>query len=127
MQVLGIDHVQLGIPRGGEERARAFYRDILGLPERAKPPELVGRGGCWFETDRVKIHLGVDPDFRPATKAHPGLLVSDLHGIVERCRQAGLEAKVEGSPLEGYRRAFLHDPFGNRLELMQRERLEALE
>lgn len=109
------------MPRGGEERARAFYRDILGLPERPKPPQLAARGGCWFESDRVKIHLGVDPNFRPATKAHPGLLVGGLREILEQCRQAGLEATLENVPLEGYRRAFLLDPFGNRLELLEPE------
>jgi catechol 2,3-dioxygenase-like lactoylglutathione lyase family enzyme len=72
MVVARLDHVQLPIPEGGEDRARWFYRDILGLPEIPKPPHLAKRGGCWFERGALKVHLGVDPDFRPAQKAHPG-------------------------------------------------------
>jgi catechol 2,3-dioxygenase-like lactoylglutathione lyase family enzyme len=116
--ILGIDHVQLAMPAGGEEQARRFYGGILGLPEVPKPPELARRGGCWFESDRVKIHLGVDKIFHPATKAHPGLLVSDLPAIIERCRAQGFDI-INDAPLPGYERVFLSDPFGNRLELMQ--------
>jgi catechol 2,3-dioxygenase-like lactoylglutathione lyase family enzyme len=119
MSIIGIDHIQLAMPAGQEERARKFYRDVLGLPETPKPPDLAKRGGCWFETDHIKIHLGVDKDFHPATKAHPGLLVSDLQAIVERCRQRGFEI-VNDAPLEGYQRVYVNDPFGNRLELMQK-------
>jgi catechol 2,3-dioxygenase-like lactoylglutathione lyase family enzyme len=119
MIIIGIDHVQLAMPRGEEDRARAFYHDVLELPERPKPPELAARGGCWFETDAVKIHLGVEPDFRPATKAHPGLLVADLGSLLARCRERGVQA-TEPELLEGTRRAFVNDPFGNRIELMER-------
>jgi catechol 2,3-dioxygenase-like lactoylglutathione lyase family enzyme len=118
--IIGIDHVQLAMPSGAEQRARAFYRDVLGLPETPKPPALAQRGGCWFESDRVKIHLGVDKNFHAATKAHPGLLVIDLQGIVERCRAHGFDV-IDDAPLEGYRRIFLSDPFGNRLELMEKK------
>jgi hypothetical protein len=93
--------------------------DKTDLPVSCKPPDLAKRGGCWFETDRVKIHLGIDRDFHPATKAHPGLLVSDLQAIIERCRERGF-AIVDEAPLEGYQRIFINDPFGNRLELMQK-------
>lgn len=119
MPIIGIDHVQLAMPAGQEEQARGFYRDVLGLPETPKPPDMARRGGCWFESDRVKIHLGVDKSFHPATKAHPGLLVSELQAIVERCRERGI-AIIDDAPLPGYRRVFVHDPFGNRLELMQK-------
>lgn len=118
MSILGIDHVQLAMPAEGEELARSFYGYALGLPETPKPPELAKRGGCWFESAHVKIHIGVDPTFQPATKAHPGLLVSDLHRILDRCRELGL--KIVDEPLEGYRRVYVNDPFGNRVELMQK-------
>ncbi len=107
------------MPAGGEDRARAFYRDVLGLPERPKP-DVAGRGGCWFESSQVKIHLGVDPTFRAATKAHPGLLVTDLAGILERSRQLGLQT-VDAPAFGGCQRAFVTDPFGNRIELMERQ------
>jgi catechol 2,3-dioxygenase-like lactoylglutathione lyase family enzyme len=118
MPVIAIDHVQLAMPAGGEERARAFYRDVLGVPEVPKPADLAARGGCWFESATVKIHLGVEQAFRPATKAHPGLLVSGLQHITELCRRQQLEV-VEGSPVGNCLRVFVNDPFGNRLELMQ--------
>ena len=119
MPVTGVDHVQLAMPAGGENQARAFYRDVLGVPERPKPADLAGRGGCWFESDTVKLHLGVDKSFRAATKAHPGLLVSGLAGIVEHCRRLGLEVN-EAAAFGGCTRVFVHDPFGNRIELMER-------
>lgn len=118
MPVVGLDHVQLAMPAGGEDRARSFYRDVLGVPERPKP-DTAGRGGCWFESESVKIHLGVDKSFHAATKAHPGLLVSGLQAIVERSRQLGLEV-ADAPPFDGCRRVFVTDPFGNRLELMER-------
>jgi catechol 2,3-dioxygenase-like lactoylglutathione lyase family enzyme len=115
--ILGIDHVQLAMPAGREDDARDFYSRLLGLPERTKPPELAKRGGAWFETDAVKIHLGVEADFRPARKAHPALLVRDLRGLVERLHQAGIE--VVEDALAGHHRVYVSDPFGNRLELME--------
>jgi catechol 2,3-dioxygenase-like lactoylglutathione lyase family enzyme len=117
--VIGIDHIQLAMPAGREDEARGFYHDILGLPETPKPPELAKRGGCWFETGAVKIHLGVDKNFHPATKAHPGLPVSDLRTIVERCGERGVTI-ADDAPLDGYARIFVSDPFGNRIELMQK-------
>lgn len=120
MTIIGLDHVQLAMPPGGEDRARAFYGGVLALPERAKPPALAARGGCWFETDAVKIHLGVEQDFRPSAKAHPGLLVGDLDGLLARCREMGFRATVP-ELLEAARRAFVHDPFGNRIELIERQ------
>jgi catechol 2,3-dioxygenase-like lactoylglutathione lyase family enzyme len=118
MPVRSIEHVQLAMPAGGEDAARAFYRDLLGLPERAKPPHLAARGGCWFESDTVKIHLGVEADFRPAKKAHPALLIDDLAGLVRVLSEAGVEL-VDDEPLEGFDRVYAYDPFGNRLELME--------
>jgi catechol 2,3-dioxygenase-like lactoylglutathione lyase family enzyme len=119
MSIIGVDHVQLAMPPGSEARARAFYGDVLELPERPKPPELAARGGCWFESESVKIHLGVEQDFRPSAKAHPGLLVDDLDSVLSRCRQKGFQAS-EPELIEATRRAFVQDPFGNRIELMER-------
>ena len=117
MTIVGIDHVQLAMPAGREAEARDFYSRLLEIPEKAKPAELAKRGGAWFENGAVRIHLGVEADFRPARKAHPALLVRDLGGLVERLRQAGVQ--VVDDALAGYHRVFVSDPFGNRLELME--------
>ncbi|HET8929539.1 MAG TPA: VOC family protein [Acidimicrobiales bacterium] len=118
MPVRLIDHVQLAMPPGGEHAARGFYTGLLGLPERPKPAHLTSRGGCWFETTTVKIHLGVESDFRPARKAHPAFLVENLGELVDRLRAARV-ALVDDEPLEGYDRVYAYDPFGNRLELLE--------
>jgi catechol 2,3-dioxygenase-like lactoylglutathione lyase family enzyme len=118
MTFIAIDHIQLAMPAGEEEAARRFYRDLLGLTEMPKPPALAARGGCWFEQGNVKVHLGVEPDFRPARKAHPGFLVDDLSGLVQKLQEAGL-AIARDEPLPGYDRCHVADPFGNRIEFMQ--------
>ena len=120
MEIYGVDHVQLALPHGGEDQARAFYTGVLGLREVAKPPHLASRGGAWFESGSVKIHLGVDPDFRPARKAHPALLVQDLDELIRSCESEG-HPVVDEQPLDGCRRVFVYDPFGNRIELMERQ------
>jgi len=117
--VVGIDHVQLAMPAGQEETARQFYAGLLGLTEVAKPSHLVARGGAWFENADVRIHLGVDPEFRPAKKAHPGLLVSDLKALLEIIRSAGHHVS-DGDLREAYEHAYVADPFGNRIELIEK-------
>jgi catechol 2,3-dioxygenase-like lactoylglutathione lyase family enzyme len=114
--ITGIDHVQLAMPAGREAEARAFYAGLLGMPEVPKPAELAPRGGAWFESARVKIHLGVDPEFRPARKAHPALLVRGLAELAARLRAAG--CRVADDPVDGRLRVYVDDPFGNRLELI---------
>ena len=116
--LLAIDHVQLAMPAGGEAAARGFYGDVLGLPETPKPAHLAKRGGCWFESDALKIHLGVEADFCPARKAHPGLLVSDLPALKAKLSDGGFTPK-DDEPLEGYDRIYVDDPFGNRIELLE--------
>lgn len=117
--IIGLDHVQLAMPTGGEEQARAFYGGILGLTETTKPADLALRGGCWFEGGGVNLHLGVEEPFSPARKAHPALLVSDLAGLRARLLDARI-AFADGTPLDGYVRGDVSDPFGNRIELMQK-------
>ena len=117
--ILAIDHVQIAMPAGREAEARAFYSGLLGLPEREKPENLARRGGCWFEQGAVKIHLGVDPDFHAATKAHPAFLVADLKALAAKVEAAGCRVAAD-EPLQGYERLYVYDPFGNRIELMQR-------
>jgi catechol 2,3-dioxygenase-like lactoylglutathione lyase family enzyme len=120
VKVRNIDHVQLAMPPGEEERARTFYGGVLGLTEVLKPADLAKRGGVWFEQDTVKIHLGVETDFRPARKAHPALIVEGLAEIIARCTRLGYAAKPDVS-VDGYRRIHVDDPFGNRIELMERD------
>jgi catechol 2,3-dioxygenase-like lactoylglutathione lyase family enzyme len=118
MPIRALDHVQLAMPEGEEEKARAFYDRLLGMPEVPKPKNLRTRGGCWFESGQLKIHLGVDPDFRPARKAHPAFIVDGLDELVSALSKAGYPV-VEDEPLAGYNRRYVSDPFGNRIELME--------
>lgn len=112
-----IEHVQLAMPKGEEGRARAFYRDLLGLPEIQKPARLAASGGAWFERGELKVHLGVEEDFRPARKAHAAFVVDDLAALAGALEAAGSEVILDDR-LPGYDRFFTSDPFGNRLEFM---------
>jgi catechol 2,3-dioxygenase-like lactoylglutathione lyase family enzyme len=116
----GLHHVQLAIPAGGEERCRWFWGDALGMVEAEKPPALAARGGCWFRGGGLEVHLGVETDFIPARKAHPGIEVSGLDALAERLTAAGVEVSWDGE-FPGYRRFYAHDPFGNRLEFLEPE------
>jgi catechol 2,3-dioxygenase-like lactoylglutathione lyase family enzyme len=118
MKVYAIEHVQLAMPPNGEDSARSFYVGVLGLTEKPKLPHLAKRGGVWFEQGELKIHVGVESDFRPARKAHPALLVEGLDELIRQCEQSGAPV-IWGEPIEGFRRAFVSDPFGNRIELME--------
>ncbi len=118
MSLVRIEHVQLAMPAGGEAEAIAFYEGVLQLSQVPKPPHLAARGGCWFERADLKVHLGVDTDFRPATKAHPAFIVEDLPALVGRLREAGYRV-VDDEPLDGFDRIYVDDPFGNRIELME--------
>ncbi len=118
MQIEGLNHVQLAMPAGGEDAARRFYEGVLEIPEVTKPLHLAKRGGCWFERGTLKVHLGVEQDFRPAKKAHPAFTVTDLPALIARMEAAGF-TPVEDEPLEGYNRRYVADPFGNRIELME--------
>jgi catechol 2,3-dioxygenase-like lactoylglutathione lyase family enzyme len=119
VRFLGFHHVQLAMPSGREAEAVAFYGGVLGLNEVPKPQELAGRGGRWFRSGAVEVHLGVEEPFVQARKAHPALLVDDLAGLEGRLRAAGVEP-VADVELEGHRRVHVSDPFGNRLELIER-------
>lgn len=118
-RVVGLDHVQVAIPLEGEDLARWFYGEVLGLRETRKPAVLLGRGGMWYTCGDLTLHIGLDPDFRPAWKAHPALRVDCLAGVRARLESAGCEIKTD-VPLPGYHRLETRDPFGNRVELMQR-------
>ena len=118
-RIIAIDHVQLAMPAGGEDVARAFYDGVLGLTELPKPTELAGRGGAWFAAGHVQVHLGVEADFHPARKAHPALEVQGLGALVARCEAAGI-AVTRDVPLPGVNRVHIADPFGNRIELVER-------
>ncbi|MFN4357800.1 VOC family protein [Sphingopyxis alaskensis] len=116
---LTIDHVQLAIPIGGEDAARSFYGVLLGLSELPKPPEMVGRGGCWFQLGSQQLHVGVEADFHAAKKAHIALATDELAALRHRIEAAG-HATKDDSPVEGRYRFFAEDPFGNRIEFMDR-------
>jgi len=113
-----IHHVQLSCPAGSEPALRAFYAGVLGLSEIPKPPLLAPRGGCWFRGDGIELHLGVEADFRPARKAHPGLLVHGIDDWAGRLEASGADV-VWAEDIPGMRRFHSHDPLGNRLEFLE--------
>ncbi|MBV7340125.1 VOC family protein [Chloroflexi bacterium TSY] len=118
MQLVGIDHVQLAMPEGAEDKARQFYGRLLGLKEVDKPEPLASRGGCWFETPGVIVHLGVEEGFVAARKAHPAFLVSNLDELWKALKNSGAEVVADTS-LSDVRRFHTEDPFGNRIEFIQ--------
>ena len=118
MLIMGLDHIQLVMPAGAEAAARSFYGQLLGLEEIAKPEALRSRGGCWFRTPDIQLHLGVEANFAPAQKAHPAFLVSDLMGCQQILVQAG-NTIVPDTTIPGVERFYTVDPFGNRLEFIQ--------
>lgn len=119
LTILAIDHIQLAMPHSKEDEARAFYVDLLGFVEIPKPVQLTGRGGAWFSAGTVNLHLGVEADFRPAQKAHPAFLVDDLPALLERLEANGITI-TRDVVLGGFERAHILDPFGNRIELMEK-------
>ncbi|MGY4399119.1 catechol 2,3-dioxygenase-like lactoylglutathione lyase family enzyme [Sphingomonas sp. UYAg733] len=114
---LTLNHVQIAVPAGGEAAARRFFGEMLELTELPKPAELAARGGCWFALGDRQLHLGIDPDFRAAKKAHIALSTDDLDALEARLTAAGYPIRTD-SPVGGHRRFFTEDPFGNRLELI---------
>jgi catechol 2,3-dioxygenase-like lactoylglutathione lyase family enzyme len=113
-----LHHVQVSMPPGEEDAARAFYAGVLGMTEVPKPPVLARRGGVWFRTDGVELHLGVEPGFRPARKAHPGFVVVGLDHLAARLSAHGTPPRWDDD-FPGHRRCYADDPFGNRLEFLE--------
>lgn len=112
------DHVQIAMPAGAEDRAREFYVDALGMEEVRKPAELATRGGVWFSSGPLQLHLGVAENFQPATKAHPALRCRDYEALIAQLHERGVEVRETERLSDGRRRAFVADPFGNRIELL---------
>ncbi|MEF3354998.1 VOC family protein [Paenibacillus sp. GYB006] len=118
---VGIDHVQLAGPPGCESEARHFYSEILGFTEIPKPEVLQKRGGVWFLCGSHEVHIGVQADFSPATKAHPAFDVKQLEALRSYLVDQGIPVIADDARQEeGVVRFYLHDPFGNRLEFMER-------
>ncbi|MFF4362481.1 VOC family protein [Streptomyces sp. NPDC001604] len=118
--ITAVDHVQLAAPPGSEDRLRAYYAGVLGMAEIPKPPVLAARGGCWFQAGSVQLHLGVEQDFRPAKKAHPGLRVTGIERYAARLQAHGAQVEWDDN-LPGHRRFYSEDPVGNRLEFLEPE------
>jgi catechol 2,3-dioxygenase-like lactoylglutathione lyase family enzyme len=116
---LALHHVQLSVPAGAEDECRRFWVDTLGFLELRKPPELAARGGIWVRADNLEIHLGVEADFQPARKAHPGILVADLDALGRHFQSRGVDITWDDS-FPGFRRFYATDNCGNRLEFLQR-------
>ncbi|SFX56901.1 Catechol 2,3-dioxygenase [Thermoactinomyces sp. DSM 45891] len=118
-QLEGLDHIQLAAPADSEETARTFFSDVLGMNEIPKPDNLKKRGGVWFSVGAQQLHIGIQKDFSPAKKAHPAFQVKNLEGLREQLIQNKIEV-IDDEPLEGTNRFYVHDPFGNRIEFLER-------
>lgn len=118
MNIVGLDHVQIAMPPGGETAARGFYGGLLGMHDVTKPEGLAGRGGCWFGGKGVAIHLGIEEPFTPQRKAHPAFRVADLEAACMLFEAAGVPVTRDNS-VPHVRRFYVSDPFGNRLEFIQ--------
>lgn len=116
--VLDIDHVQLAAPKGSEVAARTFFGELLGLAELDKPESLRARGGCWFAIGSRQLHIGVEEPFRPSLKAHPAFAVRDIEALFERLERSHVECSWDAA-IDGRRRFFASDPWGNRLEFTE--------
>lgn len=120
-----VDHVQLAAPPGSEDLLRAYYAGVLGMTEIPKPPLLAARGGCWFRAGEVQLHLGIESDFRPARKAHPGLRVTGIETYAARLEARGALVTWDDN-LPGHKRFYSEDPVGNRLEFLEPEAADQL-
>lgn len=116
--ITAVDHVQLAAPAGSETALRAYYTGVLGMTEIPKPPVLAARGGCWFGHGPVQLHLGIEEDFRPARKAHPGVRVTGIEAFAARLEERGATV-VWDDNLPGHLRFYSEDPVGNRLEFLE--------
>jgi catechol 2,3-dioxygenase-like lactoylglutathione lyase family enzyme len=118
MRILGLHHVQLAMPAGGEDDARAFYGDLLGLGEVVKPEVLAGHGGVWFERGALRVHLGVETPHSAARKAHPAFEVEGLDDLARHLQARGAPVEWDDA-IPGQRRFYAADPFGNRIEFLE--------
>lgn len=116
--LVAVDHVQLAAPPGSEDQLREYYGKVLGMTEIPKPPALAARGGCWFQAGTVVLHLGIETDFRPAKKAHPGLRVTGIQAYAARLEERGAQV-IWDNNLPGHQRFYSQDPVGNRLEFLE--------
>ncbi|WP_019241115.1 MULTISPECIES: VOC family protein [Bacillus] len=114
-----IDHIQLAAPKGSEEKARAFYHDILGFEEIEKPFALKERGGVWFGFNTYQIHIGIDEAFSPAKKAHPAFAVYPINELKKHLEKNNVEYTIDDK-IPDVERIFIEDPFGNRIEFLER-------
>ncbi|MEB2494621.1 VOC family protein [Peribacillus frigoritolerans] len=113
-----IDHIQLAAPKGSEETARKFFKNILGFDEVEKPEELKKRGEVWFEFGNYQIHIGIEEPFYPAKKAHPAFEIENIEELKKHLVTNGIDV-IEDDKLPGAKRFYIYDPFGNRMELLE--------
>lgn len=113
-----IDHIQLAAPKGSEETARKFFKNILGFDEVEKPEELKKHGGVWFEFGNYQIHIGIEEPFYPAKKAHPAFEIENIEELKKHLVTNGVDV-IEDDKLPGAKRFYISDPFGNRMELLE--------
>lgn len=113
-----IDHIQLAAPKDSEAIAKNFFNRILGLQEIEKPEALKKKGGVWFEFGNYQIHIGIEEPFAPAKKAHPAFEIENLEALKAHLTKSNVHFTAD-TDLPGANRIYIHDPFGNRIELLE--------
>ncbi|MGZ3775675.1 MAG: glyoxalase superfamily protein [Pseudobdellovibrionaceae bacterium] len=118
--VLSLNHADIIIPRGAEDLAREFYCSFLGFKEIPKPADLQKNGGLWLEISNAQVHLSIQDGFDPSkTKSHLAYEVSDISFLKQELDKRGVKWN-DNTSIPGFIRGDIRDPFGNRIEFMQR-------
>ncbi|WP_027408471.1 VOC family protein [Anoxybacteroides tepidamans] len=115
-----LDHVQICIPVGAEDEARAFYTDVLGFVEIEKPEALKASGGLWYKVGDIELHIGVENREGYRSKSHPAFEVENIEAVRRYLEEKGIATQDE-KPIPGVVRFSCRDPFHNRIEFLAKQ------
>lgn len=122
-----LNHIQTTVLSAVEQAAKHFYGTLLGLEEIPKPESLRSRGGAWYRCGPVELHLSIEdlPADNRESRRHVCFVVQNLAEAERATREAGIEIIPDNRPIRGWRRFYIRDPGGNRIEIA--ERIESTE
>jgi catechol 2,3-dioxygenase-like lactoylglutathione lyase family enzyme len=118
--ILGLHHVQISVPESMEDAALRFYTDVLGFIPIDKPKNGRDRGPHCLQVGGLEVHLATEEGVnRRTTKAHIAYRVDDLAYWRKRMLENDV-TPVDTPAVSGFERFEARDPFGNRIEFIQR-------